>query len=207
MRTKDPRSVVMKNKGIYDRGYLPHWDFPRALQAVTFRLADSVPASVVQEWEKELASISDDRERSRQLHRNISRYEDAGHGAAIFRDENCAAIVQDELLRHNGIKYQLHEWCIMPNHVHVLMMLLGENALADVIKQWKGASSMKLNRLLGESGRLWQPDYFDRYVRDMDHFYNCRIYIRNNRVKAGLCEKPEDWPYSSAAWKAKERGL
>ena len=188
-------------------GRLPHWQQDRATYFVTFRLADSVPASEIKQWEKELSSITDDNERYRQLHRQIAKFEDSGHGAAIFRDGNCAAIVQDELLRHDGIKYQLHEWCIMPNHVHVLMMLLGENTLADVIKQWKGAASMKLNRLLGESGRLWQPDYFDRYVRDMEHFYDCRIYIRNNPVKAGLCEKPEDWPYSSAAWKAKERGL
>jgi putative transposase len=195
----------MKNKGVYDRGYLPHWDFPGALQAVTFRLADSVPAAVIKKWEKELENNPDDKERYRQLHRNIAQYEDAGHGAAIFRDEACAAIVQDELLRHHGIKYQLHDWCVMPNHVHVLIMLLKDHALGEVVQQWKGVTSMQLNRLLGQSGRLWQPDYFDRSVRDMDHFYNCRSYIRNNPVKAKLCEKPEDWRYSSAF--NKERGL
>jgi REP element-mobilizing transposase RayT len=195
----------MKNKGIYDRGYLPHWDFPRALQAVTFRLADSVPATVIKEWIKELETATDDKERQRQLHRMIAHYEDAGHGAAIFRDESCAMIVQEELLRHDGAIYQLHDWCIMPNHVHVLMMLLENHTLAEVVKQWKGATSYKLNLLLGRSGRLWQPDYYDRYVSDMDHFYNCRSYIRQNPVKAGLCEKPEDWPCSSASWK--ERGL
>jgi REP element-mobilizing transposase RayT len=194
----------MKNKGIYDRGYLPHWDFPRALQAVTFRLADSIPTSVIKHWEKELETIIDDKERYQLLHQNIAHYEDAGHGAAIFHDEACAMIVQDELLRHNGIKYQLYDWCVMPNHVHVLMMLLEEHTLAEVVRQWKGATSIQLNRLLGRSGRLWQPDYFDRYVRDMDHYYNCRIYIRNNPVKAKLCQNPEDWPYSSA-WK--DRGL
>jgi putative transposase len=197
----------MKNKGIYNRGYLPHWDFPRSLQAVTFRLADSVPASVIKQWEKELKTITNDIERFRQLHRNIAHYEDAGNGSAIFRNEACALILQEELLRHHGIKYQLHDWCVMPNHVHVLMMLLEEHTLAEIVQHWKGATAMKLNRLLGQSGRLWQADYFDRYVRDMDHFYNCRSYIRNNPVKAKLCEKPEDWPYSSASWKDKERGL
>ncbi len=192
------------NKGIYNRGYLPHWDFPRALQAVTFRLADSVPASVIKNWKKELETITDDDELQRQLHRNIAHYEDAGHGSAIFCDRRCAEIVKNELLRHAGSMYQLHEWCVMPNHVHVLMMLSEHQVLCDVVKQWKGATSIKLNRLLGQSGRLWQPDYYDRYVRDMDHFYNCRSYIRNNPVKAGLCERPEDWQYSSA-WK--ERGL
>ena len=41
-------------------------------------------------------------------------------------------------------------------------------------------------------------DYFDRFIRDLDHLYDCRAYIRNNPVKAGLCAKPEDWPFSSA---------
>lgn len=191
----------MRNKGIYDRGYLPHWDFPRALQAVTFRLADSVPATTIKKWEAELHTIPDDKERHRQLHRLIAHYEDAGNGAAIFRDPACAKIMQDELLRHHGIRYQLHDWCIMPNHVHVLTMLLEDNTLAEVVKQWKGSTSVQLNRLLGQAGRLWQQDYFDRYIRDMDHFYDCRSYIRNNPVKAGLCEKPEDWRWSSA-WSA-----
>jgi REP element-mobilizing transposase RayT len=195
----------MKNKGIYDRGYLPHWDFPRALQAITFRLADSVPAKVIKEWQDELQTIADEQDRHRQLHRQIANYEDAGFGSAIFCDEVCAMIVQEELLRHQGMMYDLHEWCVMPNHVHVLAMLRENHTLADVVKHWKGATSLKLNRLLGQSGRLWHPDYYDRYVRDMDHFYNCRIYIRNNPVKAGLCANPEDWPYSSASWK--ERGL
>jgi REP element-mobilizing transposase RayT len=195
----------MKNKGIYDRGYLPHWDFPRALQAVTFRLADSVPAKVITERIKELETATDEKERQRQLHRMIAHYEDAGHGAAILHDESCAMIVQEELRRNNGTIYQLHDWCVMPNHVHVLMMLFENHTLAEVVRQWKGATALKLNRLREKSGRLWQPDYYDRYVRDMNHFYNCRIYIRNNPVKAGLCAKPKDWPYSSASWM--ERGL
>jgi hypothetical protein len=41
-------------------------------------------------------------------------------------------------------------------------------------------------------------DYFDRFIRDQDHFENARIYIRRNPVKAGLCEEPEQWKLSSA---------
>jgi REP element-mobilizing transposase RayT len=41
-------------------------------------------------------------------------------------------------------------------------------------------------------------DYFDRYVRDEKHFANAISYIEKNPVKAGLCLRPEDWPFSSA---------
>ena len=194
----------MKNKGIYDRGYLPHWDLPHSLQAITFRLADSVPAALIEQWRRELASESDEQARQKQLHRLIAKYEDAGHGSAILDKKDCAVIVQEQLKKFHDIKYRLLEWCIMPNHVHVMIALKDGQSMSEIVKQWKGSSAFAINRLLNHSGAPWHPDYFDRYVRDMDHYYNCRIYIRSNPVKAHLCQKPEDWPYSSAY---KDRGL
>lgn len=116
------------NKGIYDRGYLPHWDFANSVQAITFRLADSIPGDLIVKWRQELASIEDDAIRQKELHRLISKYEDLGHG----------------------------------------------------------------------SSQLWQRDYYDRFIRDEEHLHRCIAYIRRNPVKAGLCLKPEDWPYGSA---------
>jgi REP element-mobilizing transposase RayT len=194
----------MSNKGIYNRGYLPHWDLPHSLQAITFRLADSVPAALIEDWRRELSSESDEQTRHKQLRRLIAKYEDAGHGSSILRNHSCAEIVQVELKKFHDIKYRLLEWCIMPNHVHVMIALKDDYSLPNVVQQWKGATAIAINRLMNQSGALWHPDYFDRFVRDMDHYYNCRIYIRNNPVKAKLCQNPEDWPYSSA-WK--DRGL
>ncbi len=45
---------------------------------------------------------------------------------------------------------------------------------------------------------FWMEEYFDRYIRNADHFRNAVNYIENNPVKAGLCSKPSDWPFSSA---------
>ena len=83
------------NKGIYSRGYLPHWNFEGAVQAITFRLADSVPMPVVKQWKRELSELDDEIERKKQLHRRVAKYEDAGHGdpAPIMRtlfDESFA---------------------------------------------------------------------------------------------------------------------
>ena len=85
------------NKGIHSRGYLPHWDFCRSLQAVTFRLADSVPASVINKWKVELACETDKASRELELHRRIARFEDDGHGEAVLRDPEIAAVVQAKL--------------------------------------------------------------------------------------------------------------
>ena len=185
-------------KGIYKRGYLPHWDFTGSLQAITFRLADSVPSVVIQQWQRELANIPDEAAREHELRCRIARYEDTGAGEAILMNPDCAAMVQDKLIKGNPAQYRLIDWCIMTNHVHVLCKLESSATLCDIMRSWKGASAIEINRLLQRSGPLWEREYFDRLVRDLDHLLECRAYIRNNPVKAKLCEQPEDWPFSAA---------
>lgn len=109
-----------------------------------------------------------------------------------------APTVQEQLIAGHGDHYRLIEWCIMPNHVRVLIGMKPEQALARTVQQWKGASAIAINRLSGRNGTFWMRGYFDRFIRDEDHFLNARIYVRKNPVKAGLCTTPEDWPFSSA---------
>lgn len=186
------------NRGIHSRGYLPHWDFNNSVQGITFRLRDSVPKDVILKWKRELVCIEDELVRKEALHRKIARYEDAGMGDCLLADHVCAAVVRDKLEAGIDVTYKLLEWCVMPNHVHVLVKLLPDHSLSGIVQKWKGGSSMEINRLLKRTGSLWAEDYYDRCVRDEDHYYNCRSYIRRNPVKAGLCEKPEDWEFSSA---------
>ena len=185
-------------KGIYTRGFLPHWDFEKSTQAITFRLADSVPAEVIRDWSIELAVTPDANVRAMELHRLIARYEDAGHGTSILKTPDCATIIQKKLIEGHPSLYSLIGWCIMPNHVHVLIRMMGGQSLPDIVRSWKGSSAIEINRILDQKGPLWQREYYDRYVRDLDHLYSCIAYIRNNPVKAGLCDRPEDWPFSSA---------
>lgn len=98
------------NKGIHTRGYLPHWDFAKSTKAITFRLADSVPAEVIKHWNRELSSIQDDESREKELHKLIARYEDAGHGDAVLRNPDCAGIIQAKLIDSHASRYQLIEW-------------------------------------------------------------------------------------------------
>ena len=77
----------------------------------------------------------------------------------------------------------------MPNHVHVLFSLMGETRLEKEIGAWKSIASRRINARLARSGALWQGDYFDRMIRDAEHFARCVRYIRRNPVKAGLREE------------------
>ena len=200
----------MAHKGIHSRGYLPHWDFADSVQAITFRLADSLPNNVIREWKRELQALinSQDPQISQnakmELHQRISRYEDTGYGSCLLAKPEHAKVVQDLLLKGHGMSYKLIDWCIMPNHVHVLIRLLDDTSLGKVIKHWKAPSAILINQAEGKTGSVWMLDYHDRLIRDWDHLLNARAYIRNNPVKAGLCGKAEEWEYSAAGqnWSA-----
>ena len=102
--------------GWHERGYLPHCDYPGLVQLVTFRLADSMPASRRGEWEH-LLKVEDVRERRTKL----EEYLDRGIGECHLRNFRIAQLAQDSLLHFHNQRYELFAWCIMPNHVHVLV--------------------------------------------------------------------------------------
>jgi REP element-mobilizing transposase RayT len=150
------------HKHWHSRGYLPHVDVPGLIQFITFRLADSLPMKVLAEW-KAQESIS---ARKESLHPKIESYLDLGTGACHMNRPEIAKMVEDALLFHDGQRYRLLEWVIMPNHVHVLIETWRQFPLPDVIHSWKSFTTQAcwkvLNSLgLKSQGAFWQRDYFD----------------------------------------------
>ncbi len=68
----------------------------------------------------------------------------------------------------------------MPNHIHVLIETLPAHPLNEVAHSWKSYTANKINELVGRAGRLWQPEYFDRFVRNEEHLRNAINYINGN---------------------------
>jgi REP element-mobilizing transposase RayT len=62
----------------------------------------------------------------------------------------------------------------------------------------KSFTAHEANKILGRTGQFWQHEPFDRYIRNAKHYVSVIRYIEDNPVKAGLCARPEDWPFSSA---------
>jgi putative DNA methylase len=182
---------ITVHKGWYSRGYLPHFDHPSLLQFITFRLADSLPQEVIQKLTQTVKDAASRR-------RSIEAYLDAGHGACPLREPDNAHSVEEALLHFDGERYRLLAWVVMPNHVHVLVETLPSHSLSTIVHSWKSYTARAIGKRLGHRGQLWQPDYFDRYIRDEKHFQAVVRYIHNNPVKAGLVDSAEAWKFSSA---------
>ena len=200
-----PEPPASPHKVWHSRGYLPHLDQPGAVQFITFRLADAVPAEVMADWKAELnlsGREDADDPRSAELRKRIERYADRGHGACWLRDNRVAEAVQNALLHFDGERYCLLAWVIMPNHVHVLIETLPGFPLSSVVQSWKSFTAKQANRLLKRRGSFWMADYFDRYVRDEAHLSAARSYIEQNPVNAGLVDDAVDWHWCSLGARA-----
>jgi putative DNA methylase len=185
----------------HSRGYLPHWEAGETPQAMTFRLADSLPSVLLKQWTEDLRQLPEDKA-SLRCRARIEQALDAGHGEGTLRLPTIAGLVESAFLYFDEQRYRLHAWVIMPNHVHVLITPLGAVSLSSVAQSWKSFTAKKANEVLGRSGRFWAPEYFDRAIRDEAHYANAIAYFAMNPVKAGLCGAPEDWRFSSA-WKGR----
>ncbi len=182
----------------HSRGYLPHIDHHR-YQMITFRLYDSVPQHLIDEWKSmadTLHKLPDNFQAEQELRRQIDEYEDNGYGACYFNDARIAQLMVDALKHDDGCRYHLISYCIMPNHVHVLVEVFQGCRLADILHTWRSYVAHEANKLLGRTGTFWMKDYFDRFIRDEKHFQDALNYIEFNPVKARLVARPEDWPWT-----------
>ncbi len=201
--------------GWHERGYLPHCDFPGLVQFVTFRLADSMPESRRGEWEgrgewEHLLKIEDDREKRTKL----EAYLDRGVGECQLRDTRVAKLAEDAMLHFHNERYELLAWCVMPNHVHVLVHVW-QTPLWKMVQSWKrfiakASERRSPTRRVSETGTnaparraalQWQREYWDTFMRDEAQEKTAVRYIENNPVKAKLCCAKEEWLSGSARFR------
>ena len=209
-RGQDALDPITPTSGVapssrYHRTHLPHFEAGEVPQHVCFRLADSLPQHLLQQWEQELGRLPKAKHQKR---RRIEEALDQGHGACWLRRPEIAALVRGALKHFKGDLYRLHAWVVMPNHVHVLVTPLNGHSLSGIVHSWKSYTANQANKVLERSGTFWYRDYFDRFMRDEDHFAATVDYIHWNPVKAGLCTAPSAWEWTSYnTWNSpQERG-
>ncbi|HUO08971.1 MAG TPA: transposase [Phycisphaerae bacterium] len=181
---------------------LPHWTAEGATYFVTFRLGDSLPESVLENYREERQRLlaaaktntsspptAEDLLRIEALFsERIEKYLDTGAGACWMNRPNVADVVQSALLFFHETRYVLPAWAVMPNHVHVVVRPLEGFELRDILHSWKSFTSKEVNKLIGRTGNLWQAESWDHIVRDEDDFYRCVQYTLANPRQAGLRE-------------------
>ena len=109
----------------------------------------------------------------------LDRELDQGYGSCLLHEH--AETVAKAIKHFNGQRYELHAWCVMPNHVHVMVQIARGEDLPRVVHSWKSYSAHEIGR-----GVIWQREYFDRVIRSPAEFNETAAYIRANPWKAGL---------------------
>ena len=121
---------------------------------------------------------------------------------AIFQvKENVEILIRCTLDYRQRGAFLLHEFVVMPNHLHLLLTPGGETSLEKAVGLIKGGSSHEIHRQRENKIQIWSSGFHEATIRDAADFEARRVYIRMNPVEAGLVARAEDWAYGSAAGK------
>jgi putative transposase len=127
----------------------------------------------------------------------------------LLQSERNAMLLIDVLrLNVAAGKFQLHDFVLMPDHLHLLMTLPGDMTIEKAMQLIKGGFSYRLSREFGYQAEVWQRGFSEVRISDGQSFLQHREYIVQNPVKAGLVDTAEQYPYSyTYLAKKKAQGL
>ena len=115
---------------------------------------------------------------------------------SLFSREPWARLLIDTLYHYRAIAYLLHEFVIMPDHIHFL--LTPNASLEKAVQFIKGGFSYRAKKELGSNMEVWQKGFSDHRIRDAADYLQHVSYIRENPVRKYLCERAGEFPHSSA---------
>jgi putative transposase len=125
-------------------------------------------------------------------------------GRRVFQVDRHAELFID-VLRSNARRFQIHDFVVMPDHVHLLVSVDGELSIEKAVQYIKGGFSFRVKRELGYSGEVWQRGFSEVRVNDEESLRKHREYIAQNPVRAGLA-MPYPWCFEVLK-KKKAQGL
>jgi putative transposase len=203
----------LRFQSYYERN-LPHLhshDYPIF---ITWREAFTIPASIKQDIEKEITAYRKTHEsdnltahdlKSKLEKRRFVFYDNVlAYNPELpshLGNHDVAEIVSNAIEYYNNQRYNLISYCIMPNHVHLIIVPLDDGkgekySLASIMHSIKRFSAYKINKLMKKAGAFWQREFYDRVIRSDAELANCINYILNNPVKAGWVDNWKDWRFT-----------
>jgi putative transposase len=198
----DPKAELL----IFER-CRPHWSQAGAVVFMTFRTHDSIPGKVMEHWEQqkqewlrihgydsvahwsEIIPTLSDKLRdafNKTFNRCREAYLDTCRGRCLLRRPELAKIVADSLLHFDEKRYQMGDFVVMPNHVHLLASFRTAEEMKRQSYSWLHYSAFRINQVIGEKGRFWQQEPFDHLVRSPLQYEYLRKYIAGNPKRRDL---------------------
>jgi len=117
-------------------------------------------------------------------------------GRPLLQSKRNATLMIDVLRSYVAArKFWLHDFVIMPNHVHLLLTVGGEMTIEKAMQFIKGGFSYRLKRECGYLGEVWQRGFSEVRIENRESFFQHQEYIAANPVKAGLIDSAEKFPY------------
>jgi putative transposase len=177
------------------RRHLPHILPAGSTIFLTWRLRDSLPPGFGFDHDQQ-RDISD----GASFAKMDKLLDQANHGPKWLADSGIAEEVCRTIERGGQAplsQYVLHEYVVMPNHVHLLISPKIE--ISRITQGIKGATARFANLQLGRTGKsFWQDEVFDRFCRSPEEVQRIRGYMARNPVRAGLAKAMGEWPWSSS---------
>lgn len=186
--------------------FRPHWSQAGAVVFITFRTHDSIPRSVLQQWEREkqewltlhghdaeehwsvVVPTLGEKDRAgfrKRFNRCREEVLDTCCGRCLLRRPELARIVANSLLHFDGSRYRMGDFVVMPTHVHLLAAFANAESMKEQCDSWLHYTARQINQAMGETGKFWQQEPFDHLVRNVEQYERLRHYIADNPRKAG----------------------
>jgi putative transposase len=115
---------------------------------------------------------------------------------ALFRHEKWVKLLIDTLYHYRGSAYLLHEFVIMPDHIHLLITPI--TSLEKAVQFIKGGFSYRAKKELGSNMEIWQKGFQDHRIRDAEDYEIHVAYIRGNPIRKHPYVTSDNYPFCSA---------
>lgn len=182
---------------------LPHWRCEDSIYHFTFRLHDSIPSSTIRRWRRERdillkrAGTLDRKFTEQEIRRvnllfsqKVDNFLDSGHGDCLFRQSAAANIVCSAIKHYHEQVYNIHAYCVMPNHVHLIAKFFDQVNPQRIVTNLLRYSARKINTALARSGKLWQHEAYDHIIRSPKEYRRQIQYVMRNPEHAGITRCP-----------------
>jgi putative transposase len=210
---------------IFYRRNLPHFHPENQILFITYRLAGSVPAYLLNKLRKNLneemlilkkrftcESLEKKKKdlRLKYFYKLDDIVDQNPNNIDYLSDERIATLVMNKFFEFDNLRYELYSFCVMPNHVHLVINnnvkfeisksnkkgATKDLKVADTLRLIKGSTARNSNKILSRGGKFWQSESFDRVIRNKKELLNTLTYVIYNPVKAGLVNDWTDWKYT-----------